>query len=101
MMLSIVIDLLSLPNVLLKESTNFEHKYQLSADRLNDAQINVVMVTFGKIFYDRQNWEGFKNQHMTLIELMKMHRIIFSIVDNLHDLFCRGNKDYKQALSNV
>jgi hypothetical protein len=32
---------------------------------------------------------------------MMMHRKIFSLVDNLHDLTCRGNKDYKQALSNV
>jgi len=37
MVLSIIIDLLSLPNVLLKEGTNFEHKYQLSQDRLTDA----------------------------------------------------------------
>ena len=50
-MVSILVDLLSLPNTLLKESKNFEHKYQLSTDRLNDAQIGVVMVTFGKIFY--------------------------------------------------
>ena len=38
---------------------------------------------------------------MTLMELMMMHRRIFSIIDNLHDLLCRGNKDYRQALSNV
>lgn len=30
-----------------------------------------------------------------------MHRGIFSLIDNLHDLTCRGNKDYKEALSNV
>jgi len=36
MVLSIIIDLLSLPSVLLKEGTNFEHKYQLSQDRLTD-----------------------------------------------------------------
>ena len=48
---SILIDLLSLPNTLLKESKGFEHKYQLSSDRLNDAQILVVMETFSKIFY--------------------------------------------------
>jgi len=48
---SILTDLFSLPNTLLKESKGFEHKYQLSSDRLNDAQINVVMSTFGKIFY--------------------------------------------------
>lgn len=38
---------------------------------------------------------------MTLIELMVMHRKIFSIIDNLHDLCCKGTKDYKQALANV
>ena len=35
--LSIIVDLLSLPNTLLKDSKDFEHKYQLSSDRLNDA----------------------------------------------------------------
>jgi hypothetical protein len=53
--LSIIIDLLSLPNVLLKDGRNFEHKYQLSADRLTDVQIKVVMDTFIKIFYG-QEW---------------------------------------------
>jgi hypothetical protein len=48
---SILIDLLSLPNTLMKDSKDFEHKYQLSTDRLNDIQIDVVMVTFVKIFY--------------------------------------------------
>lgn len=32
---------------------------------------------------------------------MQMHLKIFRIQDNLHDLMCRGNKDYKDALSNV
>ena len=91
---SILIDLLSLPNTLLKESKGFEHKYQLSSDRLNDAQIAVVMATFGKIFYG-QSFQAYKGQHMTLIQLMTMHRRIFAIVDNLHDLTSRGNKDYK------
>ena len=100
MVLSIIIDLLSLPNVLLKEGSNFEHKYQLSQDRLTDIQIVVVMDTFVKIFYG-QAWNGFKNTFMTLIQLMQMHRGIFSLIDNLHDLTCRGNKDYKEALSNV
>jgi hypothetical protein len=38
---------------------------------------------------------------MTLIELMMMHRRIFSLIENLHDLLCKGNKDYKEALANV
>jgi len=30
-----------------------------------------------------------------------MHRRIFSLIENLHDLCCRGNKDYVEALANV
>jgi len=101
MILSIIIDLFSLPNVLLKDGTNFEHKYQLSQDRLTDIQIDVVMDTFVKIFYGKEWNEKFKGTFMTLIQLMQMHRGIFSLIDNLHDLTCRGNKDYKEALSNV
>jgi hypothetical protein len=58
------------------------------------------MKTFAKIFYVnfRQLYGG---KGMTLIELMAMHTRIFSIIDNLHDLVCRGTKDYKEALANV
>jgi hypothetical protein len=38
---------------------------------------------------------------MTLLELMEMHTRIFSIIENLHTLFCKGTKDSKEALSNV
>ena len=38
---------------------------------------------------------------MSLQELMEMHRQIFRIKDNLHDFFCRGCKDYEDALGNV
>lgn len=38
---------------------------------------------------------------MTLYELMVMHTRIFSIIDNLHELFCRGSKNSKEALANV
>jgi hypothetical protein len=58
------------------------------------------MATFVKIFYGA-NFEGFKGKHMTLYELMVMHTRIFSIIDNLHELFCRGSKNAKEALANV
>jgi len=32
---------------------------------------------------------------------MLIHRKSFSMIDNLHDLTCRGNKDYKEALEKV
>jgi len=97
---SLVVDLITLPNILLKDSTDFEHKYQLSTDRLNDVQIDVVMLTFQKIFYGNK-FEAYKGKHMTLYELMVMHTRIFSIIDNLHELFCRGSKNSKEALANV
>ena len=59
------------------------------------------MVTFVKIFYGKDWAEKNRNTHMTLIELMIMHRRIFSLIDNLHDLICRGNKDYKESLAKV
>lgn len=96
---SVLVDLLSLPNILLRESIYFEHKYQLSQDRLNDVQIPVVMATLVKILYT--NWEEFKGTHMSLMQLMEMHRGIFKIINNLHDLVCNGTKDYKEAVSNV
>ena len=30
-----------------------------------------------------------------------MHRRIFQITDNLHDLMCRGTKDYRSSLATV
>ena len=32
---------------------------------------------------------------------MIMHRKIYSLIDNLHDLCCRGTKDYRESLANV
>jgi len=45
--------------------------------------------------YDRR----FKDVSITCEQLMKIHRSQFKIIDNLHDLMCKGNKDYKLALS--
>lgn len=97
---SLLIDFLTLPGLIMKDSKDFEHKYQQSEHRLNDDQIDVVMTTFTKIFYGL-NFIKFKDKHMTLIELMQMHRGIFKMNENLHDLFCKGNKDYKEALGKV
>ena len=58
------------------------------------------MTTFIKIFYVNFK-EIYGGKGMTLIELMVQHRRIFSLIDNLHDLCCRGTKDYKEALAQV
>ena len=100
MLISLVVDLISLPDLLLKDERTFEYKYQQSLEILTKAQVDVIITTFAKIFY--VNFEqDYAGKGMTLIELMVMHRKIFSIIDNLHDLCCRGTKDYRQALANV
>ena len=53
-----------------------------------------------KLFYG-QYWQNFKGKQLTLIELMILHRTSMQMIDYMHDFFCKGNKDYKQALSNV
>merc|ERR1712091_403442 len=93
---SILIDFITIPGILLKDSRDFERKYQLNSDRFNDYQIDM----FIDLFYG-QGWVKWKGKSMTMNELMVMHRSVFDIVNNMHDLMCRGSKDYRQALQNV
>jgi len=97
--ISIAIDFLALPNLLLKRSETFEHKYQMSSDSLSPEQLVTVNGTLDGIYNDYES--RFKGVSMSLLDLMKMHVKIFSLIENLHDLTCMGNKDYKAALSNV
>lgn len=97
---SLIIDLLSLPGMLMSDDRGFEFKYPATLEVLNQAQVDVILTTFAKIFYVAFQ-EKFAGKGMTLIELMVMHRKIFSLIENLHDLCCRGIKDYKEALANV
>lgn len=98
--ISLIVDLLSLPSLLLVDERNFEFKYQASLEILNDQQVDVILTTFAKIFY-LNFMEKFAGKGMSLIELMQMHRRIFSLIENLHDLCCKGSKDYIEALANV
>ena len=96
---SLAVDLASLPGALLKDSAAFERKYTMSTDRLNDEQVITQNRVFDELF--GYKFERFRNKKMSLIELMTMHRRIFQITDNMHDLMCRGTKDYRQSLSTV
>jgi len=66
---SLMVDFITLPGQIMKDSNGFEHKYSQNEHSLNDEQIIVVMKTFEKIFYGL-NFIKFKGKHMTLIELM-------------------------------
>lgn len=57
------------------------------------------MLTLKRIMFDsKKNREKFKNQKVLTSKLMNSHRQFFKIVDNLHDLLCRGNLDARKAL---
>mmetsp|Transcript_12404 Transcript_12404/g.19388 ORF Transcript_12404/g.19388 Transcript_12404/m.19388 type:complete len:95 (-) Transcript_12404:452-736(-) len=43
----------------------------------------------------------FEHKTFTLGDLMIMHQSKFKLIAYLHELFCRGSKDYIEALSNV
>lgn len=98
--MSLFIDLISLPNLLLKDAKYFEHKYQTHMDELNQQQTDKVLEKFLNLFYVNYQTQ-YKNKRMTMIEMMRMHLEVFKIKDNLHDLMCRGIKDVKYALANV
>lgn len=97
--ISIFVDLVSLPNVLLLPDFEFEHKYQRNVDELNDEQLNRVNTVFKKVLFT--DWHKYKGQYVTYLELMSMHRSKFGIMENLNDLLCKGSKDYKESLASV
>jgi hypothetical protein len=84
----------------MQDDKHFEFKYQQHIESLNDQQTLTVLITLVKILYV-DFFKIYGGKYMTLIELMIMHRKIFSLIDNLHDLCCKGNKDYREALANV
>ena len=73
---SLLVDLISLPNLLLRDERVFENKYQSSLDTLNKAQFAVVMGVFKKIFYQGFS-QTYAGKSMSQIDLMVMHRKVY------------------------
>ena len=61
--------------------------------------MNRVLTLFRQKFSNTD--KKLRDEMITLEQLMLMHRNFFKIIDNLHDLTCKGIKDYKKALSIV
>ena len=99
-LVSMAVDLFSMADFLTRDESSFQFKYQQHEDSFGQIDLKIVMQNFGRIFYDRFD-ASFKNARYTLIELMNMHIKAYDLVENLHDLFCRGSKDYKEALQNI
>ena len=97
--ISILVDILALPNVLLRPEEEFEEKYQKNINELNHDQLISVTNVFDKVLF--QNWLKYKGKYVTYVELMSMHRSRFKIMENLNDLLCKGSKDYKESLATV
>ena len=46
-------------------------------------------------------YKEYAGKAMTYIEVMNLHSNVFKIVGNMHDLCCRGTKDYRESLITV
>ena len=60
----------------------------------------MIMRSFFRIFiidYERM----YKGTGKTEFDIMFQHRRVFSIKDNFHSVFCRGDKSYEDALQDI
>jgi hypothetical protein len=96
---SLVVDLLTLNGHLMRDEKHFEFKYQ---------QVNVlagldpvfVMNAFYFVFINGFE-KNYKNKGKTEYQLMMQHTNIFQITNNFHSVFCRGDKEYEDAMGNI
>jgi len=97
---SMIVDIASVGTFLDRDETSFQFKYQQSEHDFKSIDPRISMRNFGRIFYDNFDTKH-KGKRATLLDLMILHTKIYDLVENLHDLFCRGTKDYKESLANV
>lgn len=98
--ISVLVDVISLPRILFKDQAKLEHKYHESENPLSEKQVLLLDNIFTRVL-TTSLWNKYKGKGLTLLELMEQHRGRFGMVSSLHDLTCRGLKDYKQALDVV
>ena len=67
---------------------------------MSEEEVAAFLPQIMRILY-RDYYKSFKDVSYSLKELMLMHRKIFRISSHIHDLFCRGHKDYIEAFRNV
>lgn len=59
---SILVDLISLPNVLFVDHSKLELKYQSSDTPLTDSQMLATTLRFSILFFSREGWKKLKNR---------------------------------------
>mmetsp|Transcript_41400 Transcript_41400/g.63123 ORF Transcript_41400/g.63123 Transcript_41400/m.63123 type:complete len:95 (+) Transcript_41400:4129-4413(+) len=83
----------------MKEEKHFEYKYW-KQNLLEGTGPQVIMKSFFKTFiidYQRK----YKGKGQSEYSIMFMHRRLFSIQDNFHSVFCRGDKTYENAFYDI
>jgi len=96
---SFLADLVNLNSILMKEEKHFEYKYW-KQNLLEGTGPQVIMKSFFKTFiidYQRK----YKGKGQSEYSIMFMHRRLFSIQDNFHSVFCRGDKTYEGAFYDI
>ena len=97
---SILVDMLNLPKALFQETDYFEYKYQYTDQPISAQQTQVLHSLFEKFLYGSLQYK-FRSGSLSLNDLVLIHWEKFQLINRLHDLVCRGTKDYHQSLSVV
>ena len=92
---SLLMDIASLPSLIMKPTNKLEHKYKFNSDQMTLKQVDLAMKAFDRVFKYQTS------KSFAIFEILKLHIAIFKIIENLHDLTCIGSKDYRAALSTV
>ena len=73
-----MIDIISLPSILLKDANKFEYKYQQTVDAMNESQIKFFIPQVLKFLYVNYH-QKYKGKTHSLKTLMLLHRKFFRI----------------------
>jgi len=97
-LLSLVVDVLALPDLLMRDEKDFEYKYK-DLDQMRGMDKVTLTSQFLTLFihthYKRQG------KSMTKEQLRVLKTKQYSIVDNFHSFFCRGDKNYRASMANI
>ena len=71
-LVSILIDFVTLPKICWKNEENFEEKYQKNSDEPNDSQLLVIGTMFQNTLFKK--WDYFQGKFVSYLELCGMHK---------------------------
>ena len=101
MVVSFLVDIFSLPEILMMEERNFEPKYQMQRIAKDKDVVQLIQI-FDRVLRSEKVFQKSRAHNVRNIEdMVKMHSKIFRNIDQFHSFFCRGDKNFRQSIQNV